>query len=96
MFIPRSDRLAVFAALLFLGGCADYMSHRDTVTVGAGSAMQANIGIHTVQPFPRQAYNPNLPTDGQTAVNAQERYLTPGDKDVVTGAGSEAAISGGS
>lgn len=96
MFTPRTDRLAAFAAVLLLGGCADYMSHRDTVTVGAGSAMQANMGIHTVQPFPRQAYNTNLPTDGQTAVNAQERYLTPGDKDVVTAAGSEAAISGGS
>ncbi|WP_421980298.1 hypothetical protein [Roseibium sp.] len=96
MFTPRTDRLAALAAVLLLGGCADYMSHRDTVTVGAGSAMQANMGIHTVQPFPRQAYNTNLPTDGQTAVNAQERYLTPGDSDVVTAAGSEAAISGGS
>ena len=53
MFIPRTDRIAVLAGLLFLGGCADYMSHRDTVTVGAGSAKQANIGIHTVQPIPR-------------------------------------------
>lgn len=96
MCIPRTDRLVTGVILLLLSGCADYMNHRDTVTVGAGSAMDANMGIHTVQPFPRQAYSTNLPRDGRSVVNAQERFLTPGDKDVVTGAGSEAAISGGS
>ncbi|WP_299478033.1 pilus assembly protein [uncultured Roseibium sp.] len=96
MFTRRTDRLVVLAAFLLLGGCADYMSHRDTVTVGAGNAMDANMGIHTIQPFPRQAYNTNLPGDGKKAVQAQERYLAPGDPDVVTAAGSEAAISGGS
>ncbi|MFN3249437.1 hypothetical protein [Roseibium album] len=96
MCTPRTDRLAAFALVLLLSGCADYMSRRDTVTVGAGNAMDANMAIHTVQPFPRQAYNTNLSRDGRSALNAQERFLEPGDPDVVTAAGSEAAISGGS
>ncbi len=96
MFTPRTDRLAVIALALLLSGCADYMSRRDTVTVGAGSAMQANIGIHTIQPFPRQAYNTNLKRDGQSVVNAQDRYLTPGDTDVVAPGSSRPAITGGS
>ncbi|WP_305989319.1 hypothetical protein [Roseibium sp. MMSF_3544] len=96
MSTQKNKLLTVFALPLLLSGCADYMSHRDTVTVGAGNAMDANMGIHTIQPFPRQAYNTNLPTDGQTAVNAQQRYQEPGDPNVVTNAGSNAAISGGS
>lgn len=96
MFTPRTDRLAVIALMLLLSGCADYMNRRDSVTLGAGSAMQANIGIHTIQPFPRQAYNTNLERDGKSVVNAQDRYLKPGDTDVVTPGSSRPAITGGS
>ena len=52
-------------ALLSVSGCADYQNHRDTVTLGAGNAAEANLAIQTVTPFP-----PNV---GQTHID------TPGD-----------------
>ncbi len=82
MSTRRTNRLLLLLPAALLSGCADYMSHRDTVTFGAGSAMQTNIAIHTVKPFPPQAYNTNLDRDGKSVANAQERYVTPGDPEV--------------
>jgi hypothetical protein len=93
MFILKSNWIAIFVLSAFLSGCADYMNHRDTVTLGAGSAMQANIAVHTVNPFPPQANNTRIDRDGNSVVNAQERYLTPGDPDVVT-VGSDSFSAG--
>lgn len=83
MFTPRTDRLAALALGLLVSGCADYMNRRDTASLGAGNAMEANMGIHTVNPFPRAAYNTRIEQDGQAAVAAQERYVIPSDSDVV-------------
>ena len=91
MFIPRTRWIVLIGAPLMLTACADYMSRRDTVTLGAGNAMEANIGLHTVNPFPRQAKNTTIYRDGESAVLAQERYLTPGDPEVVSGPVSNAA-----
>lgn len=55
---PRS-KFAVLA-LLPLAGCADYMSHRDSVTLGAGNALEYNIGLHTVDPFPVVSYDTDI------------------------------------
>ncbi len=62
----RNNRvLLVLAIAGNLSGCADYFNHRDTITFGAGNAMEANKGIHTVDPFPRSARNTQISTDGK-------------------------------
>lgn len=89
------NALVAGAALVAVSGCtadtnlADYMNRSDSVTFGAGSAMEANTGIHTVRPFPRQALNTHIESDGISVVNAQTRYITPGDPDVVISRGSK-------
>jgi len=82
MSIRRTRWALFFLPAALLSGCADYMSHRDTVTFGAGNALETNMAIHTVKPFPTQAYNTNMDRDGNSVANAQERYLTPGDPEV--------------
>lgn len=67
-----------------LSGCADYMNHRDSITLGAGNAPEANIGIHTVDPFPPQAENTDIRVDRTKVNQAYERYIAPCDPDVVT------------
>ena len=49
---------------IFLGGCADYMNHRDTVTLGAGNAMELNTAIHEQKPWPRYVSNTTIITHG--------------------------------
>lgn len=77
MSIRKTRWVLLWLPAALLSGCADYMSHRDTVTFGAGNAMEANMAIHTARPFPPQAYNTNIDRDGKAVVNAQDRYLTP-------------------
>ncbi|MBN9673745.1 hypothetical protein [Roseibium aggregatum] len=82
MSTRRTKWIFLVLPAVLLAGCADYMSHRDTVSFGAGDAMQTNIAIHTVNPFPPQAYETDLDRDGASVANAQERYLIPGDPEV--------------
>lgn len=91
MFIRRNNWIFISISAVLLSGCADYMSHRDTVSYGAGNALEANIAIHTVNPFPSQAYNTQIDRDGRSVANAQERYITPGDPEVVTSNSTNAA-----
>ncbi|MDA7427616.1 hypothetical protein PGB28_04035 [Primorskyibacter aestuariivivens] len=54
---PRSK--ALFAALLLaslVGGCADYLNNRDTVSFRAGDAQNANTAIQEIEPWPPSAY----------------------------------------
>ncbi|WP_428648633.1 hypothetical protein [Roseibium sp.] len=94
MSIRKSDFLKGIAGLtvaFLLSGCADYMSRRDSVTAGAGNAMDANVGIQTIQPFPVAAEHTYIPGDGKAVANAEKRYVTPGDPDVVTSGSSGSA-----
>lgn len=56
----RNKGLFLVLALGLLSGCADYLSRRDSVTLGAGNAPEANTAIHTINPFPPKALNPRL------------------------------------
>ncbi|MBC7132077.1 MAG: hypothetical protein H5U16_03100 [Roseovarius sp.] len=56
--LPRNKYLALVLALAVLSGCADYMTRRDPVTLGAGNAPEGNTAVHTVNPFPPKASNP--------------------------------------
>lgn len=66
--------IAVLAAVLSLGGCADYLANRDSVTLGVGNAMEANVGIHTQNPFPPNARETYIPGDGKKVAQAQRVY----------------------
>lgn len=85
--LPRNSLLALLAAAL-ISGCADYMNNRDTITLGAGDAMEANLGIQTIDPFPIQAKNTHIRVDGAKTRQAYERYLKPCDQQQVTNCGS--------
>lgn len=61
-------------ACLLLSGCADYMNHRDTITFGAGNAMEANKAIHVVNPFNPQSYNTKIYADGRRTARVMSTY----------------------
>lgn len=91
MCIRKSNFLKGIAGLAvaaLVSGCADYMNRRDSVTLGSGNAMEANVGIHTITPFPAAAAHTYIPGDGRAVMTAQQRYLTPGDPDVVVQSGA--------
>jgi len=62
------------AALVALSGCADYMNHRDTITFGAGNAMEANKAIHVVNPLNPQSYNTKIYADGRRTAKVMDAY----------------------
>jgi hypothetical protein len=73
----RFHALAAFALAMVLGGCSDiYFDRRDTVSLGAGDAVAANIATQTVDFWPRAAGERNIVSDGQKMQSAVERYRT--------------------
>ena len=70
----RNSVLILLAVCLPAGGCADYMANRDSVTLGVGNAMLANQGIHTIDPFPKEAWNTDIDGDGRAVARAQRLY----------------------
>jgi hypothetical protein len=56
----RSNALACAVLLSSLSACADYLNNRDSVTLGAGNAAEANTAIHTINPFPPEASNTTI------------------------------------
>lgn len=55
--LTRSNLLVLALALASLAGCADYMNRRDTVSMRAGNAPEANSAIHVINPSPPGAYD---------------------------------------
>lgn len=70
--------------LLSLSACADHMNNRDSITLGAGNSNAANMGIHTVEPFPASAHDTTINVSPEKTEQARARYLKPCDPDVVT------------
>jgi hypothetical protein len=64
-------------AVLTLGGCADYLNHRDRVSLAAGDAMQWNQAVHTIDPWPPAASNTAIPGDGKKLAGVIGDYQTP-------------------
>lgn len=83
--------LALFS-LMSLAACADHMNNRDTITVGAGNASEANMGIHTVDPFPATALDTTIYSSPEKVEQAHARYIAPCDPDVVTCGGGESEV----
>lgn len=65
---------AVCAALTVLGGCADYLNHRDTITLAAGNAVAANRAIHTVDPQATRGQRTRIYADGKWVNNTMVWY----------------------
>lgn len=76
---PRSARLLLAAALCAVAaGCQDpYLARRDTLTLGSGEAVQANIAKHVIDPWPVHAQQFDRDASGERAQHAVERYRNP-------------------
>lgn len=70
-----------------LGACQDYLARRDTLTVGSGEAVHANIAKQVIDPWPAHAEAIEPSVSGERLQHAIERYRNPG-----TGQGQNVAI----
>jgi hypothetical protein len=59
-----------------LGGCADYIKHRDTITLHAGDAQAWNRVVHATDPWPPYVMDNQIPGDGQRTAVVMQRYST--------------------
>ncbi len=65
---------AAFLAVVTIGGCADYLNHRDSVTLAAGDAVQWNLAVHTIDPWPPAASNTTILGDGKRLAGVIDDY----------------------
>ncbi|MGA7325185.1 MAG: hypothetical protein WBX25_12015 [Rhodomicrobium sp.] len=75
--ISRAFLLAGLASLCaILGGCfdEDHYNHRDLVSDVAGDAIAVNAATQTINPWPKEAKNPNIEVDGKRLGIAVQRY----------------------
>lgn len=95
----RSLILSAMVCLLpisVLGGCADYLERRDTVTLGAGDAQDWNKVVHTADPWPRYVMDTHIPGDGQRTAVVIQRYSTgPGGAEASQTAAPAGGATGG-
>ncbi len=71
----RAATFGALAAGLVLAGCSDiYWDRRETVASGAGDAVASNMAVQTIDPWPRNVANTNIPMDGARAELAMRRY----------------------
>lgn len=75
----RSNLCPAFALamVLPLAGCADYLNHRDTITLGAGDATTANRAIQTIDPWPPASRETEIRSDGRIIKRAVDQYGQP-------------------
>lgn len=60
-----------------LAGCSDiYYDRRDTILFGADDAVASNNAVQTVDPWPKESANRNVPANGQRIAAAIVRYRT--------------------
>ena len=80
--ISRLTSLTLLTALAAgLAGCnhlednvTQYVQRSDKITLSAGNANDANVAIHTIDPWPRASANRNIPANGERMAGAHERY----------------------
>jgi hypothetical protein len=105
------------SAAVALAGCqtygndqlAQYVQRKDTVTLSAGDASQANALAQTIHPWPPGVGDRRIPMDGTRAVRAMECYRqgsgqqlvsdqqgrAPNQQNIASGSGAAAAGGGG-
>ena len=72
-----AGRALFLASTLGLAGCSEYLDRRETVLLGAGNAVQTNIVMQQIDPWPRNARNRDGATSGERLQHAMERYRNP-------------------
>jgi hypothetical protein len=74
----RTLAIAVLLAALpaALGGCSQYLDHRDTISLGGGNSVATNEVSQMVDPWPRDSANRNIAYNGEKMQSAVERYRT--------------------
>ncbi len=86
--------LSVPSAQAFDDPFNDYLQRSDSILLGAGNASDTNAAIHTITPWPPNAFHTRIPADGRNAVDSVERmYRTPNPFDR-QGSGARAAGAG--
>jgi hypothetical protein len=83
-----SYAIAALALSAFLTGCSSYLDNGDTVSRSAGDAVDANVAIHTIDPWPLAASETEILSDG-SAIKA----TTSGSSSSVGGDTSNAAAA---
>ncbi len=77
---PDPRRIAIglvgLCLTLAVAGCTDYLDRRESISFAAGDAVATNKAIHTIDPWPREAGNTAIQTNGQRTAAAIERYNT--------------------
>lgn len=70
-----SEQLALAAILtLLLAGCQDNLERRETISLAAGDAIEANKAIHIIDPWPARSVDTRIPTSARRVADAIERY----------------------
>lgn len=72
---------AILAATLTLAGCQEYLARQDLIEPYSGDAIARNSALQVSEPWPRYAYDTNIPTSGQRQGNALTNYKTHGEKE---------------
>lgn len=92
--VSRGRLIAPLAALgctaSLLAGCASAGADMDSVTFGAGNAMHHNRIVHTVDPWPRYAWQVDLQTNADRSPLLRDRDQATGGASQPPPAGDEA------
>lgn len=91
-----SSKLVALVMLVGCGACAPYLDRSDTLTEGSGEAVQANIAIHVIDPWPAAASRIDRQTNGERVQRAMERYRNPQTGAAAPGLGAPATQQGSS
>lgn len=79
--------VALFAVVFLLSGCADYLNHRDTITLAAGDTQRANLMLQSVDPFNPDSGDTHIEGDGAHVAGVMARYQ-PASPSSPSGAGN--------
>ncbi len=71
-----SKTIGALALAASLGGCAEYLDRRDTISEQGGNAVMSNQVVQMVDPWPRVSSNRDIAFNGQKMESAIERYRT--------------------
>jgi hypothetical protein len=92
--VLAASLLSVLSAQAFDDPFNDYLQRSDTILLGAGNASDTNAAIHTITPWPPNAFHTRIPAEGRNAVDSVERmYRTPNPFDR-QGSGARAGAPG--
>jgi hypothetical protein len=73
---PFSKTFGALALAASLGGCAEYIDRRDTISEVGGNAVKGNQVVQMVDPWPRESANKDIAFNGAKLETAMERYRT--------------------